>query len=168
MTDAGFQNRIDPATIDLPNLDFTPDPDIESNYDKYYYFHRADADFDTAYMDILECDGYARGLTHRVPYQPVPYAYAGTIGGAIGGAIGNALADAIYGSAERRRQRRYNMRTCMGFKGYRIYGLSKPLWEAFNFEEGNRRIDEGERLRLLQIQARVASGPTPRQGEIVE
>lgn len=157
----------DPATIPLPELAFTPDPEAEANYDKYYYFHRADTDFRTAYADILECDGYARGLTFRVN-QPLYYPYAATIGGAIGGAIGNVMADAIYGSAERRRQRRVNMRTCMGFKGYRIYGLPKRLWEPFNFEEGNQLVAENERLRLLQIQARVASGPVPQMREIVE
>lgn len=157
---------IDPATVPMPELAFTPTPQIAENYDKYFYFNRADTDFATAYADLRECDSYARGLAFRTPYQDVPYPYMGTLGGAIGGAIGNAVADAIFGSAERRRQRRINMRTCMGFKEYRIFGLPESLWERFNFEEGNRRVPEDERQRFLQMQARVASGPTPIVGEV--
>jgi hypothetical protein len=159
---------IDPSNIAMPDLRFEPDEEDVRNYDKYFYFHRADTDFATAYADLQECDGYARGLSYSVGGGPVPYPYAGTIGGAIGGAIGSVLADSIFGSAERRRQRRLNMRTCMTFKGYRTYGLRKSLWEDFNFEEGNSRVEEARRQRLLQMQARVASGPTPQIGEMVQ
>ena len=159
---------IDPATIPLPNLSFVPDEEDVRNYDKYFYFHRAETDFATAYADLQECDGYARGLSHRVGGGPVPYPYAGTVAGAIGGAIGSAMADAIFGSAERRRQRRLNMRTCMTFKGYRTYGLRKSLWEEFNFDEGLGSVEEGRRQRLLQMQARAASGPAPELGEMSE
>lgn len=157
---------VDPATVPMPDLAFTATPQIAENFDKYFYFNRADTDFATAYADLRECDAYARGLTFHTPYQDAPYPYAGTFAGAIGGAIGNAVADAIFGSAERRRQRRINMRTCMRFKEYRVFGLPESLWERFNFEEGNRRVPEDERQRLLQMQARVASGPTPTVGEV--
>jgi len=157
---------IDPSTIPMPNLAFTPTPDIEQNYDKYYIFNRADTDFATAYADLQECDGYARGLSYRVNSGPVPYPYGGTLGGVIGGAIAEVMVDAIYGSAERRRQRRTNMQTCMGFKEYRVFGLPKSLWDDFNFEEGNRVVPEDRRQELLRIQARVASGPAPAVGEV--
>jgi hypothetical protein len=145
---------IDPSSIPLPRLDFEPTAQDRSNYDKYFYFNRADTDFATAYADLQECDGYARGLTYRVT--------GGGYHGALGNIMADAIADAIHGSAERRRQRRSIMRTCMRFKGYRAYGLRKSLWEAFNFEEGNARIEESERQHRLQVQARVASGPQPR------
>jgi hypothetical protein len=157
---------IDPATIPLPDLAFVPDAAAESNYDKYFYFHRADTDFATAYADLQECDGYARGLSFRVGNSPLTSMYAGTLGGALGGVIGNAIADAVFGSAERRRLRRVNMSTCMTFKEYGVFGLPKSLWETFNFEEGNVTIAEGRRQEMLRIQARVASGPAPRLGEI--
>lgn len=157
-----------PAAIAMPDLSFVPDAEDVSNYDKYFYFHRAETDFATAYDDLQECDGYARGLAYRASGGPVPYPYAGTLSGAIGGAIANAMVDAIWGSAERRRQRRMNMRTCMTFKGYRTYGLRKSLWETFNFEEGLAPVDEQRRQQLLRIQARVASGPTPQVGEMAE
>ena len=156
--------RIDPATITMPELNFTPTPDIEGNYDKYFYFNRADTDFMTAYEDLRECDGYARGLAYRSAY--VPYYAPGLLTGAIGGAIGSMVADMVFGSAERRKQRRINMMTCMRFKEYRVFGLPENLWERFNFEEGTRRVPEDERQRLLQMQARVASGPAPTVGEV--
>jgi hypothetical protein len=149
---------VDPATIEMPNLAFTPTRQDEGNYDKYFYFNRAETNFATAYEDLQECDGYARGLTFRVS--------GGGYHGALGNVMADGIADAIHGSAERRRQRRSIMRTCMRFKGYLVYGLRKSIWETFNFEEGNRRIEEGERQRLLQIQARVASGPQPANAEV--
>jgi hypothetical protein len=159
--DAGPAPPVDPASITMPDLAFTPTPEIEGNYDKYFVFNRADTDFATAYADLRECDGFARGLTH---FASVGGAAAPL--GIVGGALADIGSDMIYGSAERRRQRRYNMLTCMRFKDYRVFGLPKDIWETFNFEEGNRRVPEGERQRMLQIQARVASGPAPAVGEV--
>jgi hypothetical protein len=158
--------RIDPASIPMPDLSFTPTPGIEGNYDKYFFFNRADTDFMTAYADLRECDGYARGLAVRANY--VPYVGPGLVTGAIGGAVGAVVADMVFGSAERRKQRRINMMTCMRFKEYRVFGLPETLWERFNFEEGTRQVPEAERQRLLQLQARVASGPAPTVGEIMQ
>jgi hypothetical protein len=156
---------IDPATIPMPSLAFTPNAGDERDYDKYFYFHRPETDFAAAYADLRECDNYARGLPRRaLPYVELGYPYNASLAGAIGGALGNALASAIANagfSAERRQQRRVIMRTCMRFKGYQAFGLRKSLWESFNFEEGNRTVPEEERGRLLRLQARVASGPRP-------
>lgn len=163
---------IDPASVPMPNLAFTPDAEAERNYFKYFFFHRADTDFASAYADIQECDGYARGLAYRTayqqPYMPYPITLPTAVGGAIGGAIGNAMADAIFGSAERRMQRRAIMRTCMGFKGYTAFGLSKDVWEAFNFDEGNSSLPEARRHEFLRMQARAATGPRPTVGEMVQ
>ncbi len=145
---------IDPTTIEVPDLRFTPDAGTIRNYDKYVYFHRVDTDFATAYADLRECDAYARGVGFYVDGSPFT------------GALTGIAVDAIFGSAERRRIRRVNMRVCMRFKEYRIYGLPEALWERFNSEEGNQRIAESERQRLLQIQARIASGPRPTVGEV--
>jgi predicted lipid-binding transport protein (Tim44 family) len=167
---APVEAPVDPSTIALPDLAFSPTSGDVADYDKYFYFHRADTDFSTAYADIQECDGYARGLPRRgVPYADTPYPYAGTMAGAVGGALGNLLVGAIVEaqqSAQRRRQRRSIMRTCMRFKDYQVFGTRKSLWEQFNFEEGSRVVPEAERQRLLRIQARVASGPMPTVGEL--
>lgn len=151
----------DAAAVQMPELHFTADAEMAGNFDKYYYFHRADADFATAYGDIRECDGYARGLQSGIGYMQTPYPYAGTIGGAVGGAIGNAMAAAIFGSGEKRRMRRVNMRACMYFKGYERYGLPKELWEEFNFEEGLSGVNETRREGYLKQQALVASSAKP-------
>jgi hypothetical protein len=164
---SGPATAIDPSTVPFPELAFQPDEEAIRNYVKYFYFHRENNDFATAHADLLECDAYARGFA-SLPSVNVYVPYGGVVGGALGGAIGSAMADAIWGSAQRRQLRRINMRTCMTFKGYRTYGLPKSLWEEFNFEEGLSSVEEGRRAQLLQVQARVASGPTPQVGEMVE
>lgn len=162
---AEFSNA-DAAGVEMPKLAFTASAESAGDFDKYYYFHRADTDFATAYADIRECDGYARGLQSGIGYAQVPYPYAGTMAGAVGGAIGNVMAAMIFGSGEKRRLRRVNMRTCMHFKGYDRYGLAKDLWEKFNFEEGLSGVGEEERSRNLKQQALVASSAKPDAKEL--
>lgn len=149
------------AMLQMPKLDFAEKPEDAGNFDKYYYFRRNDTDFATAYADINECDGYARGLVSSYRYADVPYPYAGTLAGAAGGVIANAMMAAIFVPGEKRRMRRVNMRQCMGFKGYDRHGLSKELWEEFNFEEGTGAEEEESRTRALKLQALVASSSTP-------
>ena len=150
----------DKAGVTMPVLAFTSDGTEAADFDKYYAFLRADTDFATAYGDIAECDGYARGLQSGIGYMQTPYPYAGTMAGAVGGAIGNVMAVMIFGSAEKRRLRRVNMRTCMHFKGYQRYGLPKDLWDKFNFEEGLSGVSEEKRQGMLKQQAMVASAGT--------
>ncbi|WP_245942227.1 hypothetical protein [Sphingomonas gilva] len=154
-------SNTDAASVTMPALTFEPEGDEAKDFDKYYYFHRAETDFATAYADISECDGYASGLSSGMGYTQVPYPYAGTLGGAIGGALGNAIADAIFGSGERRRVRRMNMRACMHFKGYDRYGLPKAFWEKFNFEEGMGSVEPKRRVAMLRQQALVAATALP-------
>jgi hypothetical protein len=158
--------EVDPATIATPQLRFTETDADRSGYDKYFYFIRDDTDFATAYRDIRECDALARGMRFYAGGGQVPYPYAGTLAGVIGGTIGSAAADAIYGSAERRKMRRNNLRTCMGYKGYSRYGLNKYLWEQFNFEEGNRTVAEDQRQKYLQMQAKAAISGRPASREL--
>ena len=156
---------IDPTTITVPDLAFTPTPNDIENYEKYFYFHRADTDFRTAMADIMTCDKFATGLDsgfRGVDTSPALYNPAiSPIAGAAGGLLGNLIASAIVGSAEVRKMRRENMRTCMFYLGYDRYGLAKSIWEQFNFEEGLSRENPVDRLRALRQQARVASAITP-------
>jgi hypothetical protein len=153
------------AAVALPDTAFEATPaDIET-YDKYFYFHRDGTDFDTAYNDISECDAVSSGInfygggdSYMTNYYIGQYGMAG----AAGGVIGSAIADAVFGSAERRRIRRINMRNCMGFKGYDRYGMEKERWQAFHFEEGFGRVKDEKRTGYLMKQARVASGPRPK------
>lgn len=158
--------EVDPDELETPALSFTETPDDQQGYDKYFYFVREGTIFAEAYQDIRECDALARGMSFYAGGGQVPYPYAGTMAGAVGGAIGSALADAIFGSAERRKMRRTNLRTCMGYKGYSRYGLSKDLWQKFNFEEGNRTVPEEERQTYLQLQAKAAISGKPHTQEL--
>lgn len=160
----------DPATLERPELAFTPTPEIEADYDKYFYFHRGDTGFEEAYSDIRECDALASGSNIYLGADQATINNAmmqyGPMAGAVGGVIGSVLADAIFGSAARRQARRVNLRNCMGFKGYQRYGLTGDLWKEFNFEEGLGRKKEGERDDALELQALVASGPKPEAKEL--
>lgn len=159
----------DAKTVTMPALAFTETPADADDFDKYYYFHRADTDFATAYADIVECDGFARGLRAVVAGTPtvyVPGSAAGVAGGIIGSAVIGTIFNRISASAEIRRVRRVNMRRCMNFKGYARYGLPKGLWEAFNFEESFSAVGAEERARNLKQQALVASGAKPTGKEL--
>jgi len=147
------------AAQTMPDLSFDPATVDPESYEKYYYFHRPDTDFATAFADINECDDYARGL--RTAASPNIPGYAASLPGAVGGLIGSAAADLIVGSGERRRMRRINMRACMGIKEYRRYGLERERWQAFHFEEGLNAVSEEDRRPQLIRQAMVASGPVP-------
>lgn len=148
----------DPATVAMPKLAFTPTPEIVATYDKYFYFHRGDTSFTEALADIRECDAFARGLSSGMGYT-TPYTGYGGAAGAVGSAIGSALVFAIFGSAEKRKLRRANLRRCMHYKGYQRFGLERELWQAFNFEEGFSGTGEAERQAKLAQQAKVASAP---------
>ena len=157
---------VDPATVSTPDLRFTETDTDKAGYDKYFYFVREGMDFATAYQDIRECDALARGVRFYAAGGTVPYPYTYTMAGAVGGAIGSAMVDMIFGSSVRRQMRRTNLRTCMGYKGYSRYGLSKDLWEVFNFEEGNRTVPENERQKYLQMQAKAAISGRPNRQEL--
>ena len=155
------------AAISMPALAFEETSNIAGDYEKYFYFHRDGTSFDEAYADITECDALTSGLSYYGGANDAAIAGAmaqyGVLAGGIGGAIGGLMADAIFGSAERRKQRRMNLRNCMFYKGYDRYGLEKGLWQEFNFEEGLTRENAADRERAILMQALVASGPKPQQ-----
>jgi hypothetical protein len=156
------------GALAAPTLAFQETPQNVQDYDKYFYFHRPDTSFDEAFSDISECDALASGFTYyggASDYSAAMVQY-GVAAGALGGLLGSAIADAIFGSAERRKERRINLRNCMHYKAYDRYGLDKDLWQEFNFEEGNQRVEGEERQHYLMLQARVASGPRPDQKAI--
>lgn len=157
--------------IAMPDLAYTPDPATAADFDKYFFFHREGTDFSQAYADITECDSLASGINFYMGADSAAIGSAmsqyGMLAGGIGGAIGGLMADAIFGSAERRRIKRINLRNCMFYKGYDRYGLEKDLWQEFHFEEGLSRENAADREAALLRQARVASGPKP-QYEVLE
>lgn len=157
--------------VAMPEISFTSDPTVAADFDKYFFFHRDGADFSQAYADVTECDSLASGINYYLGANSGAIAGAvanyGALAGGIGGALGGLMADAIFGSAERRRIKRINIRNCMFYKGYDRYGLEKDLWQSFHFEEGLSRENAKDREAALLKQARVASGPKP-QAEVLE
>ncbi len=152
------------AAIAQPDIAFEETPDTIKTYEKYFYFHRDDTKFDQAFHDISECDALSRGINfYNQVDTGAAMAQHGLLAGAVGGAIGSLMADAIFGSAERRKIRRVNMRRCMGFKGYNRYGMEKEKWQDFHFEEGHGSVKGEKRRNYLLMQAKVASGPKPQQ-----
>jgi len=144
-----------PDAVEVPDLDFTPTAAFERDYDKYFYYHRANTEFATALADLRECDAYSRGISLRADGGPY-------------GVLAGAATDAIFGAAQRRDIARRNFRVCMGFKEYRRYGLPRSIWTRIHSPEGPGETGEARRERLLRVQARIASGPQPRVGAIVE
>ena len=152
------------SAIEMPELTFDAASVKAKDYEKYFYFHRPDTSFDQAYADVTECDSLGSGINYymraddwAIQNQAAQYGAAGLVGGM----IGSMLADAIFGSAERRKKKRINVRNCMYYKGYDRYGLEKSLWKEFHFEEGLSRENAEDREAALKQQARVASGPAP-------
>ncbi|WP_225207829.1 hypothetical protein [Novosphingobium huizhouense] len=158
-----------PEGLTMPTLAFTATAQDELDYDKYFYFHRADTTFAQAYADIKECDALSSGSSiyyDSSSATAAAMANSSVLAAGVGGAIAGAMMDAIFGSSARREQRRQNLRNCMHFKDYQRYGLSHELWSEFNFEEGNGRKKEGVRNDALALQALVASGPAPKTKEL--
>jgi hypothetical protein len=151
---AAQQPPVDPTTIPMPNIAFSPTRSDEGDFDKYFFFNRENTDFATAYADLLECHGLASGISLRVDGSPTA------------GPLVAPLVDAIVGSTLRRELRRNNMLYCMRFKEYRVYGLPKAMWEQFNSQRDFASLEPAERALLLGMQARVASGPRPQVGEV--
>lgn len=153
------------SAVKMPALAFESSPAIEDDFKKYFYFHRPDTDFSTAYADITECDALSSGMSYYggASQSAINGAMAqyGALAGAAGGVIASVLVDVIFGSGARREQRRTNMRNCMYYKEYDRYGLEKGLWTEFNFEEGLSKENEQDRAAALLMQAKVASGPKP-------
>ena len=152
---------VDPATIPMPNISFTPTPGDARDFDKYFFFHRPDTDFAAAYADLRECDRYSGGVRYMAGYQSPTGGMGGALPALIGESHRQAIAEGQVVGPTQRRRRRVNMRTCMEFKGYGTYGIPKPLWLAFNFDEKTESVEGAERQHYLQLQARVASGPAP-------
>ncbi|MEM6908916.1 MAG: hypothetical protein AAF494_09575 [Pseudomonadota bacterium] len=153
------------GALDMPELAFEYASVRPKDFEKYFYFHRPETSFDQAYADVTECDALGSGINFYMGADSGSVAAAaaqyGLLAGAIGGAIGGLMADAIFGSAERRKLKRLNIRTCMYYKGYDRYGLEKDLWQEFHFEEGLSRENADKREAALLRQALVASGPQP-------
>ena len=125
--------------------------------DKYFYFNRPGTSFAEALADIRQCDAFARGLNPDTGQASM------VSGLAVGLVVG------LIDSGNRHHMRRVNIRRCMFFKGYARYGVSKSIWQTFNLEEGgNSGSGNSSRDAMLEVQAKIASGPKPDALELGE
>ncbi|RPF71995.1 hypothetical protein [Aurantiacibacter spongiae] len=152
----------DPAEIALVDVAGGTRPDEADDFDKYFYFHRADTGFAQALTDIRECDARARGFWRVASAAASNDENFSTPYGLVGGAA-QAL---IFGPAQDRLARRATLRRCMFFKGYGRYGVGKDMWESFNFARDGGDLGEEAMQRMLAQQARLASGPQPAGAEL--
>ena len=140
----------DPSKLPMPQVAFTEAPTDVRDYDKYFYFARANTDYVTAFADIKDCDDVSR--------DPSGSWKSGAYGGILGGLMNEG--------PEARKTRRINMRRCMASKGYSRYGLPRALWVRFNFEEAIIKKGEEERDAYMRLQARVAANGLPAAKEL--
>ena len=69
----------------------------------------------------------------------------------MGGIVGGLIVGAIIGGYEHTVERA-NLRRCMGYKGYKLYGLSRDLWH---------QVNTGSAEEIEQRFALIAAGPEP-------
>lgn len=156
------QSLPDPATISVPDVTPSSDPKVVKDGYKFYYFHHPRISFAEAYQDLTECRAHlvAGGPAavpgfipwdeaHRreTPQLTPPY-----------GLIGGAVAAIILPKMERG-VRSNKMRRCMGTRGYARYAITEANWD---------RLNEGDERQLILMQAKLASGPQPRDQEVTE
>ena len=145
---------VDPPTIEVPSLDFTPTASDQKSYIKYFYFYKPGVSFEQARADIAECY-QAMKPPHPMPtvlqlddiqpgtgQRPQSSNY-GPVGDLIGGFLAASMN--FHGSQAR-------FRMCMGFKDYMRYGATKDLWQ---------QLAGGDAAHPIAVQAKVASGPQP-------
>ena len=146
----------DPATITVPDLSHSSDPEVVSNGWKYFFFQREGVSFAEAHADFTDCfrflspnDWSSIKLDRFAPwngtpgrkseYIPSPY---GLVGALISGMIEGTLI---------RRELQAKMRRCMEPRGYTRYGVAEEVWE---------RVTALPREQSIAVLARIASGPS--------
>lgn len=139
---------------------YQPGRGDDGNFWRYFFFWKAGVTSEQARVDILECRDYARdpALWARIPERmPLDGGVRGADGTEGGYGLAGAIAfDLVSGGLERRISLT-NTRRCMGFKGYRRYGLSAQLW---------RGLHEGSGEEVVTRLTAVASGVEPGQVSI--
>ena len=145
-----------PAAAQPPDFGFEPTAGQAREFWRYFYFWKSGVTAERARADLGECQNYANGvilwavLPERLPEEATrlrPQISGGMMGPLVGGLVYSMVEGGLT-----RRIAIANLRKCMGFKGYRRFGLSEALWEQLN---------QGEAEAVLTRQARIAAGPEP-------
>lgn len=146
---------LDPASVVVPDLSRSGDPDVIANGWKYFFYQKPGVSFEAAHADIAFCYrflGASSWATVQAPrfvpweesaptvvkYQPNPY-----------GLVGALMAGMVEGTLVRR-DRQSKMRRCMEPRGYTRYGVAEEIWENVVTKPPGEAI---------AIQAKIASMP---------
>jgi hypothetical protein len=139
---------------------YHPGPGDDGHFWRYFFFWKGGIAPEAARADFRECADYARDpvLWARIPDRlPLDGGVRGPNGTEGSFGPSGAVIFALVEGGLVRRIALANMRRCMGFKGYRRYGLSASLW---------RPLNEGSPEQVIERLAAIAGGPEPRQPAI--
>jgi len=154
--DNGLPALPDPATVVVPDLSHSGDPQVVANGWKFFFFRREGVSYAEAGADLADCyrflgkaEALATGLPHfvawedrsqkgRATYAPNPY-----------GLVGAAMLAMFEGTLDRR-DRQSRMRRCMETRGYTRYGVAEAVWQA---------VVALPPAQAIAIQAKIAAGP---------
>ena len=145
-----------PATIQS----YQPGRGDAGDFWRYFFFWKGGVTPEAARADLLECGTYAHSpvLWARIPERmPVDGGVQGPNGTEGGYGLVGAAAFSLFEGAQVRRITLANLRRCMGFKGYRRYGLSAALW---------RPLNAGSPDEIVSRLAAIAAGAEPTQPSI--
>jgi hypothetical protein len=162
-TAASAQNEgpPDPATLEMPDMAPTRDPDVIRDGWRHFYFHKTGVTYEEAYRDFSDCyrflpvQGANAMLPMFVPWSERPGAGRSPQAN-YGGLVGAIILDIVSGPLERR-DRQSRMRRCMEPRGYVRYPLAAESW---------RRLIDDYSLNSIALQALAASGPAPGLPEV--
>jgi hypothetical protein len=146
----------DPATITLPDLTPSRDPEVIANGGKHYYFHKAGVSYAEAYEDFAECyqylpvSGADPNLPLFAPWSEKPGIVRIQPANNFG-LIGMGIAALVSGPIERR-ARQAPVRRCLETRGYVRYPLAEKIW---------RQMIDDYSQRSIAVQAKAASLPAP-------
>jgi hypothetical protein len=146
----------DPASLTLPDMTPTRDPEVIRDGWRHFYFHKAGVSYAEAYEDFRDCYRFlpVAGVDWRLPMF-VPWSerpgtrqrqatgYGGVIGGVIGGLVMGTID---------RRDRQSRMRRCLEPRGYVRYPLEESVW---------LQLIDHYSVRSIALQALAASSPAP-------
>lgn len=147
----------DPASITVPDLSHSGEPNVVANGWKYFFFHKEGVTFTQAHGDISECFGFLRKsnwydvmLPRFVPWRrPNPAIRKATYEPGYYGLVGDLIAGMVEGTLVRR-DLQSKMRRCMETRGYSRYGVAEEVWE---------NVIALPPEQAIAIEAKIASGP---------
>lgn len=145
----------DPATVAVPDLSRSGDPQVVANGWKYFFFQKDGVSFAEAHADLADCFRFLAPnswqsvkLGRFVPWESRPgrkAEYAPNNYGLVGALIGAMVEGTLV-----RRDYQSKMRRCMEPRGYTRYGVAEEIWE---------NVTKLPQDQSIAVQAKIASGP---------